>query len=260
MSLSFCVLASGSSGNCTYVSSGSSSVLIDSGLSFRETCNRLEAIGVDPGSIDAVFYTHEHGDHISALGVLHRRLGVGLYANSATVEAIERGLGRGGLPWNIFSAGNAVNIGDLTLEPFSVPHDSYDPVGFIVTGGGSRVAIATDMGMVTTLVRERFRNCAALVLEANHDNQLLRDSSRPWSLKQRIAGPQGHLSNDKAAELVSEVVHAGLRHIVLAHLSEDCNRPNLAIEAVASVLRERGFPGVKICTASREAATELIFV
>lgn len=238
MGLRLCVLGSGSSGNCTFVGSERTRILVDAGLSCRETVRRLEAAGVS-GGVDAICVTHEHDDHTASLGALHRRFGAPLYANAATVEALERGGKAPGLAWNVFATGQPFEIGDLRIEPFSVPHDAYDPVGFVVSRGDSRAGIVTDMGTVTELIRVRLRGCQALIVESNHDEKMLRDAKRPWSLKQRIAGRQGHLSNEGAARLLEEVATPALRVVFLAHLSADCNREALAVEAVRAALARR---------------------
>jgi phosphoribosyl 1,2-cyclic phosphodiesterase len=250
------ILASGSSGNCIYVGSEQTGILVDAGLSCRQIAQRLEAIGVPVDGIQAVCVTHEHDDHKSALGILQRRLGVSLYANAGTIEAIERDSKLRGLQWNVFTTSSPFTIGDLALDPFPVPHDSYDPVGFVVTNGTARVGIVTDMGMATTVVRARLRDCGALVIEANHDEALLRDSPRPWSLKQRIAGRQGHLSNQQAADLLAEIRGPALRHVFLAHLSTECNRPDLALKRIRTILDgEHGVQvQVEIAAANRPTA------
>ncbi len=238
MPLNLCVLGSGSSGNCVYVGSGDTHILIDAGLSFKQTARRLESIGRSIECIGSVCVTHEHEDHKSSLSVLRRRLGVALYGNAGTADAIERRGGKADFEWNVFATGMPFTIGELTLQPFSVPHDSYDPVGFVVGAGGSRVGVVTDMGMPTGLIRERLRECSVVVLESNHDEFMLRDAPRPWSLKQRIAGRQGHLSNDQAGQLLVDIAHPELTTAFLAHLSSDCNRPELALGTVQRYLRE----------------------
>jgi len=261
MALLLCVLASGSSGNCVYVGSERTRILIDAGLSGKATAERLREIGVEPETLDAICLTHEHDDHKASLQVLHRRYGVPLYSNTGTIDALSRSEAMAGLPWNIFTTGHSFEIGDLVLEPFRVPHDSYDPVGFVVSCGSARVGVVTDMGMATELIRQRLQDCAALVLESNHDEGMLRDSSRPWSLKQRIAGRQGHLSNAKAGELIVAVAGDTLRTVFLAHLSGDCNTPDLALRTVREVLHRGGISqiDVKLTYACRvsEVATVL---
>ncbi len=245
--LRICVLASGSGGNCTYVATAQTAVLVDAGLSATDTLRRLAAIGIATPHIDGVLITHEHGDHTAGAAVLSRRHGIALYANSGTIDGIERNPKLRDLPWNRFMTGSAFQIGDLTIEPFSVPHDCFDPVGFVLHANGTRIGVVTDMGMITTLIRERLRRCHALVIECNHDEQLLMDSARPWSLKQRIAGRQGHLSNRHAAELIADVAGPELAQVFLAHLSAECNDPDMAIACARAALDARGRPHVTLC-------------
>ncbi|NLE66940.1 MAG: MBL fold metallo-hydrolase [Lentisphaerae bacterium] len=246
MPFSFCVLASGSSGNCIYVESGATRLLVDAGLSCRETGRRLAAIGRSLDGIQAVCVTHDHSDHTSGLRTLHSRYGVRLYANAGTCDVLGADHALKPLPWTVFTTGSAFDVGDIHVEPFSVPHDAAEPVGFILESGGARVGIVTDIGMPTHLVRERLRACRALIMEANHDERLLEQADRPWALKQRIAGRQGHLSNRAAAEMIAEIAGNGLTHVFLAHLSSDCNRPELALETVRGILRDRGHGAIEI--------------
>lgn len=257
MSFRICPLASGSSGNCTYVAGDRTAILVDAGLSARETERRLGLIGVDIRSIEAVCLTHEHGDHITGLDVLHRRLGMKLYANSGTIEAIGTVSGGPRLAWNVFSNGVPFRIGDLDLEPFSVPHDAYDPVGFVVHCGDVRAGIVTDMGTATTLVRERLKGCQVVILESNHDERMLKDAARPWAVKQRIFGRQGHLSNAAAAELIADIAGPELTHVYLAHLSADCNTPELALKALADALGRRGIRHVALKVAPRDGISDV---
>ena len=244
--LKVCILASGSSGNCAYIASAQTRILVDAGLSGKEIARRLGAVGAGLPDINAVCVTHEHDDHTSALGILHRRHGIALYANAGTIQALERNEKLQGVTWSMFTTGSPFRIGDLRMEPFSVPHDSYDPVGFVVSAGDDRVGIVTDMGMATGLVRERLKHCRVIVIEANHDERMLKDADRPWSLKQRISGRQGHFSNRQAAELVAEVAGPALRVIFLAHLSADCNRPELAEAAMRQALEKICRPDVAV--------------
>lgn len=239
-----------------YVASEQTHILVDAGLSGRETLRRLEGIGVEADALQAVCVTHEHDDHRAALRVLHRRHGLALYANAGTVEAMERNARMQGLEWNVFTTGVPFQIGDLTIEPFSVPHDSYDPVGFVIANGDRRVGVVTDMGIVTELIRERLRPCHALVIEANHDEDLLRAANRPWALKQRIAGRQGHLSNRQAGELLAEIAAEHLQAVFLAHLSAECNRPDLALRTVRDALGRKGFAHVRVELSYAERCSE----
>ena len=257
MPLTTCVLASGSSGNSTYVASGKTRILVDSGLSCRETVRALESIGADLAGIDAVCVTHEHDDHTASLGILYRRVNMKLYANAGTIEALEQGEKLRGLPWNVFTTGAAFQIGDLRIEPFSVPHDSYDPVGFVIGCSGVRAGIVTDMGTATDLVRARLRNCQAVIIEANHEERLLREAVRPWSLKQRIAGAQGHLSNEQAAQLAVDIAGPELSVVFLAHLSVDCNRTEIAVNRVGQALANGGYGHVEVKPTYHDRASEV---
>ncbi len=256
MGLRACCLASGSAGNCIYVASDATAILVDAGLSARETERRLAAIGVDPASLRGICLTHEHSDHVAGLALLQRRYGMALYANEDTMRAVEKAQEQS-MKWTVFTTGSPFDIGDLQVDPFSVPHDAYDPVGFIVRSGALRLGIVTDAGMVTSLMRERLRQCHAVILETNHDEQMLKDARRPWMLKQRIAGRQGHLSNRSAAELIGEIAGPTLSQVFLAHLSSECNRPDAALKEMARVLSQRGFTHVRLELTYRDRVSHL---
>lgn len=256
MSLRVCILASGSSGNCTFVSSPNTAILIDAGLSAREIGRRLEQLAVPLSSLAGVCVSHEHSDHTTGLRVLNQRFGVPVFANAGTAEALRGGEGEN-LPWRIFETGQPFAIGDLRIEPFSVPHDAYDPVGFLVDGGGARVAVVTDIGIPTTLVRERLKTCHAVILESNHDERLLQDSKRPEHLKQRIRGRQGHLSNERAGALLAEIASPRLSRVFLAHLSEECNREDLALRTAEKHLHRAGHTHVEVRLTYPDRASEI---
>ncbi len=258
MGLKLSVLASGSSGNCTYIASETTHLLIDAGLSGKKTIELLEQVDGSAESLNAICLTHEHSDHRSGLGVLQRKLGVQLFGNAGTIEAVEMDKKLNGLAWNVFSAGSSFTVGDLVVEPFSVPHDSYDPVGFIVSSGDIRIGVVTDMGIATSAIRERLKGCKALVVESNHDEGMLRDADRPWMLKQRIAGRQGHLSNSQAGELVVDVAGAELKSIFLAHLSGDCNTPDLAMKSMRSVLESNDLGHIDVYMTFSDKASEML--
>lgn len=244
--LEFCILGSGSSGNCAWLETEAGGVLIDAGFSARQIEERLRKIGRSLKDIKAIFVTHEHGDHVCGLPVLTKRVQVPVYCNQLTAEAI-----RVDMPsyegWQMFPTGSTVQVGDLQVTSFSVPHDAYDPVGFIFSHALGQVGFLTDLGYATRLVTERVRRVRALVLEANHDLRLLQDDKkRPWSVKQRILSRHGHLSNEAAAKVACEVVGDNLEDIYLGHLSADCNDPARAREAVSRPLRELGQDRVRL--------------
>lgn len=233
--LQVCVLASGSRGNATYVSDGKTAVLIDAGLSGAEIQRRMAANGLFPETLDAIIVSHEHTDHIHGVGVLSRRFNLPVHISDATRSACETTLGRL-FAISPFACGEPFIVGSLRLHPFSISHDAQDPAGFTLSGAGLKVGIATDLGMVTEMIRVHLRDCDILVLEANHDAQMLIDGPYPWPLKQRIRGRSGHLSNDDAAGLVADLLHDQLQHVVLAHLSEENNTPEKAVETIAPAL------------------------
>lgn len=253
MSLTVCSLASGSSGNATFVASAEHAVLVDAGISAKQVAVRLEQAGLAMDRLRGVCLSHEHSDHIAGIPVLHSRHGLPVYTNAGTAEALARDAKFAGVEWRIFASGSPFRVGDLLIEPFNVPHDALDPVGFVVRSGEARVAVVTDLGAATTLVRLRLRDCHAIVVESNHDEVMLQNSERPWSLKQRILSRQGHLSNDHAAALLAEVAGPQLQQVFLAHLSEDCNHPDSARACVARALAASGHAGVRVevCHADR---------
>ncbi len=255
MSLTLSVLASSSAANCIFVASETTAILVDAGLSLRRLEERLAALGQGVEKLQGICLSHEHADHISGVPVLCRRHGIPVYANAGTIEGARRAWKDFEPAWRVFETGTTFTIGDLSIESFAVPHDAYDPVGFVIGSGIARVGIATDMGMPTTLIRERLRGCQGIVVESNHDERMLRDSERPWALKQRILGRQGHLSNRHAAEMVAEIAGPGLRCVVLAHVSSECNEPHVAVGEMRESLKARGCTDVQIAVAAEDAAT-----
>jgi phosphoribosyl 1,2-cyclic phosphodiesterase len=233
--MKICLLASGSKGNSILVESGQTRLLIDAGLSARQLRNRLDSIGIEAESINALLITHEHGDHVRGLGPLVRQLGLPVYLQTD----LARKLQDVGKPECVreFIDGEEFTINDLTIRPFSITHDCLAPVGFTLAGEQGKVGVATDLGVVTRLVTECLQGCRALVLETNHDEELLRDGPYPWKLKQRVRSNHGHLSNKAGGSLLKDILWDGLETVFLSHLSETNNRPELAVEAVAHVLR-----------------------
>jgi phosphoribosyl 1,2-cyclic phosphodiesterase len=246
MSLEVCVLASGSAGNSIYIASQRTRILIDAGLSAKQVALRLEQIGVVPESINGICVSHEHGDHVAGIRVLQKRHGIPVYANAGTLSGIMRQPKAHEISAKVFQTGSAFEIGDITIEPFSVPHDAYEPVGFRLRTADTCVGVVTDLGMPTALVRDKLRGCKAIIIECNHDEDLLREAPRPWPLKQRIRSRQGHLSNIDAARLIAESATEALEHVFLAHLSSDCNTPDTALRTVASQLRLDGLGHINL--------------
>lgn len=253
-----CVLGSGSRGNCTFIGTPSTRILVDAGLSARRTVERLEKIGESIDRIDAVCLSHEHSDHTAGIRVLQKQYGIPVYANGGTLEAMLCDSRLAGLQCVRFTTGSPFALGELQVEPFSVPHDAYEPVGFVIRAGDCSVGVMTDIGIVTGLVREKLRSCQAVVIEANHDEELLHEASRPWSLKQRIRGNQGHLSNRAAATLAAEIAGSGLRHLFLAHMSADCNSPGHARAAFETLLSEAGQSHVAVRLTCADEVSDIV--
>ena len=240
------ILASGSSGNCAYLETDDTRLLIDAGLSARQIRQRLLKIGRTPEHLSGILITHEHTDHTQGLGVLAAKLQIPIYCNRLTKEAIELQF-QTRLDFRLFSTGTSFELGDLSVDTFSVPHDAYDPVGFLLRTVAGNIGFLTDLGHATKLVVERVRPAHALVLEANHDVKMLQDDTRrPWATKQRILSRHGHLSNDAAAQLTEQIVSAELTHLFLGHLSSDCNRPELAHRTVSAALHKLGANHVNV--------------
>ncbi len=247
MPLRLTVLGSGSNGNAAYLETDTTRLLVDAGLSTRQITERLAAIGRDPATLHAILITHEHSDHVQGLRLLATKWRIPVYANRLTREAVLDEISEGGtrpvppIAWKVFENGQPFAAGDFDVEPFSIPHDASDPVGFLVQAGGHAVAFVTDLGHVTRLVADKARRAQTLLLETNHDLKMLQDDPhRPWSVKQRIGGRHGHLSNEAAALALPELMNDRLERIFLSHLSRDCNRPPLAEEAIGRKLDDLG--------------------
>ena len=246
MAVKLTILGSGSSGNCAYVETDDARILVDAGFSPRQIRQRLASIGRTPENLTAILITHEHSDHIQGLGGIAGKLGIPVYCNRATKDEIERLL-HVRLDARIFATGDTFELGDVSVETFSIPHDAQDPVGFILHTNGGNIGFATDLGHVTKLVHQRVRTANVLVLEANHDVEMLQNCvRRPWSLKQRILSRHGHLSNEAAADCVADIMTAGLHQLYLGHLSRECNTPDLAFRVVNSRLQEIGATHVRL--------------
>jgi phosphoribosyl 1,2-cyclic phosphodiesterase len=227
----FCPLASGSKGNVLYLQMGDAKLLIDVGISFKALKEKLSEIDVDIFEIDAILVTHEHGDHIRGLEKTALTLDIPIFANSETAKAAISTM-ENHPRFKIFSTGESFEFKEIKIHPFSIQHDTLDPVAFTFSREKLKLGVCADLGFVTTLVKAHLLECDYLYLEANHEPSMVHACSRPMVYKQRVLGRQGHLSNDACAELLKEIDHPGLKHVYLAHLSSECNHPELALEKV----------------------------
>lgn len=231
MSILFQALASGSKGNSILVSSPSTSILIDSGLSCRELMRRMDGTAVAAKDLSALIVSHEHRDHVSGIGVASRRFDLPIYLNQGTLEGLPSSVGELA-HIQVFQPGSRYRVGDLEIYAFPISHDAREPVAFVIENNGARLGVCTDLGVATHLVKNRLQGCHGLVLESNHDPELLINGPYPWHLKQRIQSRHGHLSNMDTCQLLSELHHDGLQTVILAHLSETNNRPEVVADAV----------------------------
>ncbi len=232
----FCPLASGSKGNCIYVGTATTRILIDAGISISAIVQRLSEINVSIKSIQAVLITHEHTDHIKGLVAFAEKLKIPVLANAETAKGICAAL-QVRPRFKIFTTGETFEFGDLIVLPFSVPHDTLDPVAFVMQAGNLKLGFCADLGHVTSLVRKHLEDCDYLYLEANHEPSMVHASARPQVYKQRVLSKQGHLSNQQCADLLAAICHPKLKHVHLAHLSSECNAEEVALKVVREVLQ-----------------------
>jgi len=235
MTMQFSVLGSGSRGNSVYIETGRTAILIDDGFSGKDIIARMKAIGKDIQDLDAIFVTHEHNDHIGGVGVLSRRCRLPVYANQGTFRG-----GDGRLKELFkrceFATGDTIEFQDFEIRSFRISHDTSDPVGYVIGNGQSRLGYCTDTGKVSHLMQQRLRNCNGLILEFNHDLKMLAEGPYPLPLQQRVRSSQGHLANGDAAAFLRELLHERLEHVVLAHLSETNNLPDLAMNEARRIV------------------------
>lgn len=253
------VLGSGSSGNAIAIHTATDGLLIDAGFSARELRRRMREAEVDESLIRAIVVSHEHTDHMFGLRVCAKQLGVPIYANRMTADAIrqrEKDLGQ----VHVFASGSPFKVGDCQLEPFSIPHDANDPVGFIVRWQDRKIGIATDLGHASHLVCYQLKSCDLLVVESNHDVQMLSRSERPWSLKQRILSRHGHLSNKASMELLERVLDERTKYLVLAHASRECNKYELVEENIRGCLAELGRDDIAAFVARQDSWLPTLWV
>ncbi len=234
-----CLLASGSRGNSTFIETGDARLLIDAGLSGKETQRRLGLLGLSCDDLDAILVTHEHHDHVGGIGPLARRHQLPVYIDHKTFAALPR---PGAIPdLRLFAAGDSFTLRDLEISSFFTTHDAVNPVGYVIDSHEGRIGYATDLGLPTRLVSDCLQQCRVLVLEANHDEQMLLDGSYPWELKQRIRSRHGHLSNIQAGELLDQLLWDGLDALFLAHLSDENNCAQLVTALFQQKLAQHAF-------------------
>ena len=246
MGVTVSMLASGSRGNCAIVASTRTRILVDAGISCRETFKRMKSMGEDPRSLAAILITHEHSDHVYGLATLAKKLCIPIFMTGATHSAWARAIrhATGERPQlnklERFESGHRFQVGDIEVKPFTIPHDAADPVGFTFRVEGVKVSLATDLGYLPVNVRDHLRNSDILVMESNHDVEMLRVGPYPWSVKQRVASNVGHLSNEKLAHFFARDYDNNAAFVVLAHLSEQNNHPEIARREAEKALAERG--------------------
>jgi phosphoribosyl 1,2-cyclic phosphodiesterase len=276
VSVKFTILGSGSSGNCAYIETPEARILVDAGFSPRQIRQRLASIGRTPENLTAILITHEHSDHIAGLLGIADKYHIPVYCNRDTQDATiwtfknkwskKANLAletadtfKSKINWQLFTTGAGFEIADVLIETFSIPHDAQDPVGFLLRTAAGNIGFATDLGHTTKLVLDRIRAANVLVLESNHDVKMLQECPRrSWPLKQRILGRHGHLSNVAAAEAAAQIMSAGLRHLYLAHLSRECNKPELAEHVMAEQLHHIGATHVQMQIAAQDVPCETL--
>jgi len=251
----FSVLGSGSRGNAVYIESGKTAILIDGGFSGKELAKRLCSIGREIADVKAICLTHEHNDHIAGVGVISRRCSIPVFANAGTLKAGEKRLGK--LFQSVeFETGDLVEFQDLGIRSFRISHDTADPVGFVISNSSLSVGYCTDTGRVSHLMERRLTGCNGLILEFNHNPEMLKSGPYPLSLQQRVRSSQGHLSNEDGAGFLKKILSSHLQMIVLAHLSETNNTPRLARIEAERILGSARHPEMII--ASQVKPTPLI--
>ncbi|MBR5712495.1 MAG: MBL fold metallo-hydrolase [Lachnospiraceae bacterium] len=259
-------IASGSSGNCTYIEAGGAKILVDAGISAKRIVEALMAIDVDPAELDAVFLTHEHTDHIAGLPVFLRKLRIPVYGTYETLQAVMTADRRGSLPPELFRSiqpGVITTVRDAVVSACSISHDAAKPVSYSIVSGRNKIAIATDLGCYDDTIVRHLSDADAVIIESNYDRDMLLVGPYPYALKRRIMGAYGHLSNDDCGSLMISLLHPKLKYVILGHLSKDNNFPALAFEsAKATLLKNWHYtePIPKLLVAPRDNPSELISI
>lgn len=257
-SFTLTVLGSGSSGNCSLLSCGDTHVLIDAGFSGKEIQARMKRAGFEPKQLTAILVTHEHYDHIQSAHTLSRRFDAPILCTAGTFEtAIE---GKKFMEWQEVTPGRSVNVGPMCIHPITLPHDAADPIGFRVECEGRILGHLTDFGYASGLIMESLKGCDLLMIEANHDLDMLKDGPYPWPLKQRIASRLGHLSNEDFLKMLPEILHDDVRHMVIGHMSKTNNDPRALTLQIKRALRRLGLSKIPFTLAEQDDPTETFLV
>ena len=243
----FCSLYSGSSGNCLLVETSNTKILIDVGESSKKISSALSSLNIEPNNIDAILITHEHNDHVKGLGTFAKKYNVPVYANTKTWDAMpNQAIKIDEKNIKTFTIEENFEIKDLKIHPFKIPHDAANPCGFNITYNNQKISIATDIGHMTSNIAHKLEDSNFILLESNYDPNILKYSAYPYLLKQRIAGPNGHLANSDAGKTISYLMHSGLKEVMLGHLSLENNFPELAYRTVVNELIENNMDCSKI--------------
>ncbi len=265
--MELCSIASGSSGNCIYVGNDDTHLMIDAGISGRRIEEGLNQIGLKTSDMSGILVTHEHTDHIGGLGVVARKYGIPIYATGGTIDAIKRSPGTGQISDYLFhevKPDKRFKVGGMEINPIKVSHDAAEPVAYRFFENGRSAAVMTDLGKFDDYIVDSLKDCNAILLEANHDVNMLQVGPYPYMLKQRILGDKGHLSNDSCGRLLVKLLNDGLEHIILGHLSKENNLAELAFETVRMEITlsstEYKFSDFPVTVAKRSERTELVTV
>lgn len=262
--MKLCSIASSSSGNCIYIASDTTGILVDVGISKKKVLEGMSKRGISIDSVKAIFITHEHSDHIKGLGVLSRAYKIPIYSTYMTALEIKKSMAVGKIDdslFNVIEPNNDVVIGDIKVHAFSIYHDAVNPVAYSFTNEDSKVCVATDLGHYDEYIVENLKGSSMLLIESNHDVNMLEVGPYTYSLKQRILSDVGHLSNENCGKLICEIMSDKLKHILLGHLSQENNYPQLAYQTVRCVILEKKgdiFDKVSLNVAAKEVPSQII--
>lgn len=257
----FCSLYSGSSGNSLFVETANTKILVDAGVSSKKIETALNDININPTTLDGILVTHEHIDHVQGLGTLSKKYDLPVFVNQETLDAMPKQKDKiSDKNIKTFKVTDKFSIGDLEIKPFSIPHDAVNPCGFSIWKGNKKISIATDIGHMTNDILKNLEESLFIMLEANYDPEVLRCASYPFKLKNRIAGPTGHLSNELAGKTISYLLKSGLQNAMLGHLSKESNFPELAYQTVMDELiaGKNDESSIKLSVANRDSHSNLI--